>query len=253
MSKCSLPGQVQLAKSLRQPRYAALPLLASLEGDRFILGPVSDQAAPCRCLEALRYLGWASGTFVYRRKWRNWTESILQAPWAIMERCVCLQHPSLEESPFRGTFLFPDTIKKSLKVNLQCTCPALKTKGTSVNLFLSHANILPPISHFWVFVESAGNKEPRNTTPPNSDSQWLPCSGTLLSWWPGPGGVTSSEGTQSSKAAHPMEKGSCSQTTTHLHHRLLLPHHKFSGVRNVTGRSGIVFLSYFCSQPRREL
>lgn len=63
---------------------------------------------------------------------------------------------------------------------MQCTFPTLKTKDTSVTLLLSHANILPPISHIWVFVDSVGSKEPRNTTPQDSDSQELPCSGTFL-------------------------------------------------------------------------
>lgn len=174
---------------------------------------------------------------------------------------MCLQHPSLEESPFRGTFLFPDAITKSLKINLQCACPALKTKDTSVTLSLSHANILPPVSHFWVFVDSVGNKEPRNTTPPDSDSQGLPCSGTLLSWWPGaaqpgPGDMTSSEGARSSKAAQHMEKGSrtgsVSKPQTICTRDCSSPTTNFLGYEMSPERSGIVFLSYFCSQPLRE-
>jgi len=52
---------------------------------------------------------WALCTHAHARKWRTWTAPTLQAPCAVMERCVCLQHPALEmgeESLHRGNFSF---------------------------------------------------------------------------------------------------------------------------------------------------
>lgn len=60
---------------------------------------------------------------------------------------MCLQHLALEmgeESLLQCEFLFPGTVKRSLKINLHCTCPCQKTEDTSVIPFFSHANILPP-------------------------------------------------------------------------------------------------------------
>lgn len=85
MSKCSLPGQVQLPKRrqvvLSETTKIHCLASAGLSGrEQVYLESCVRSASPVQVSEGPKVSGWASGTFVYTRKRRNWTKSILQVP-----------------------------------------------------------------------------------------------------------------------------------------------------------------------------
>lgn len=85
MSKCSLPGRVQLPKRrqvvLSETTKTCCLASAGLSGREHVyLESCVRSASPVQMSEVPKVAGWASGTFVYARKWRNWAESILRVP-----------------------------------------------------------------------------------------------------------------------------------------------------------------------------
>lgn len=82
-------------------------------------GSCVGSASPMQVSRGPKVAGWAPCTLAHARKQRRWAEPILgllvQA-W----RAVSVQHLALEigaESPLRGAFLFPGTVKRCLKIN----------------------------------------------------------------------------------------------------------------------------------------